>query len=222
MTKTASVQATLLSARVEQRARACGSRASWVRVGSIWHARRIARPRASARHGVRDSMRCSAPTYLALRAHARHGVPRNLARVHTPACTSWATIAAMADDAPFDLRLANYLAARGVHALALTVRGLDLANPADVRALRRSFGMPIPRPFRPRCGARTRSGAPCKAPCVWDADHDRPRTKRGRCKLHGGLSTGPRTEAGKARSRAALDQVNDARRRAQAESAAAA
>ncbi|WP_408607359.1 HGGxSTG domain-containing protein [Algiphilus aromaticivorans] len=30
----------------------------------------------------------------------------------------------------------------------------------------------------------------------------------GRCKLHGGLSTGPRTPAGKARSRANLRQFN--------------
>lgn len=33
----------------------------------------------------------------------------------------------------------------------------------------------------PRCGAKTRSGAPCKAPAM----------KNGRCRLHGGKSTGP-------------------------------
>ena len=38
------------------------------------------------------------------------------------------------------------------------------------------------------CGAKTRAGTPCKLTCLY---------KCGRCKLHGGLSSGPRTEAGK-------------------------
>lgn len=42
------------------------------------------------------------------------------------------------------------------------------------------------------CGAKTRAGTPCKR---LDLAH-----ANGRCKLHGGLSTGPKTEAGKARS----------------------
>lgn len=40
------------------------------------------------------------------------------------------------------------------------------------------------------CGARTRKGSPCRAPRV---------TGKRRCKLHGGLSTGPRTAEGRAR-----------------------
>src|SRR5580704_886479 len=44
----------------------------------------------------------------------------------------------------------------------------------------------------PRCGARTRSGTPCKGPAM----------PNGRCRMHGGLSTGPKTEAGKAAIRA--------------------
>ena len=55
----------------------------------------------------------------------------------------------------------------------------------------------LPRHKRPRCGARTRKGAPCRAPAVWDKEHDRPRN--GRCKLHGGLSTGANTDEGRAR-----------------------
>jgi len=39
----------------------------------------------------------------------------------------------------------------------------------------------------PRCGARTRKGTPCKCKAL----------PNGRCKHHGGLSTGPRTVAGK-------------------------
>lgn len=39
------------------------------------------------------------------------------------------------------------------------------------------------------CGARTRSGTPCKRKDLY---------RSGRCKLHGGLSTGPTTAEGKA------------------------
>jgi hypothetical protein len=58
-------------------------------------------------------------------------------------------------------------------------------------------GMPA-RSF-PRCGARARSRGhePCRAPPVLDPRTRRPRN--GRCKLHGGLSTGPRTAEGRAR-----------------------
>lgn len=41
------------------------------------------------------------------------------------------------------------------------------------------------------CGARNRSGMPCKRRDLY---------RSGRCKLHGGLSTGPKTDDGKARS----------------------
>ena len=43
------------------------------------------------------------------------------------------------------------------------------------------------------CGAKTRSGTPCKLTCIYS---------NGRCKLHGGLSTGPTTKEGKARAAA--------------------
>jgi len=44
----------------------------------------------------------------------------------------------------------------------------------------------------PRCGARTRAGCGCRQPAM----------ANGRCRFHGGKSTGPRTEAGRARARA--------------------
>ncbi len=44
-----------------------------------------------------------------------------------------------------------------------------------------------------RCGAHTRCGGSCRQPAM----------PNGRCRLHGGLSTGPRTPAGLARSRRA-------------------
>jgi hypothetical protein len=78
---------------------------------------------------------------------------------------------------------------------------------------------------RPRCGAKTRRGTRCRAPAVWDRgkdqarngalptarrlEHGKPcrapavwdreedRARNGRCRLHGGLSTGPRTTAGR-------------------------
>lgn len=46
-----------------------------------------------------------------------------------------------------------------------------------------------------KCGARTRDGGKCQM---------RPEDGKDRCRLHGGLSTGPKTEEGKRRSLAAL------------------
>ena len=45
--------------------------------------------------------------------------------------------------------------------------------------------------YRFTCGARTRAGTPCKR---------RPDSRNGRCKLHGGASTGPKTEQGRRQS----------------------
>lgn len=45
-----------------------------------------------------------------------------------------------------------------------------------------------------RCGAKTRKGTPCMAPAIPGS---------GRCKLHGGKSTGPRTSEGRDRIRRA-------------------
>lgn len=58
----------------------------------------------------------------------------------------------------------------------------------------------------PRCGARTRQGTPCKAPPVWDDERDAPRN--GRCRMHGGLSTGPTSAEGRQRSLACLQKAN--------------
>lgn len=41
-----------------------------------------------------------------------------------------------------------------------------------------------------RCGAKTRAGTPCKMKSIYS---------NSRCKLHGGLSTGPRSLEGKAK-----------------------
>ncbi len=52
-----------------------------------------------------------------------------------------------------------------------------------------------------RCGARTRAGCPCRAPAI--------RGKR-RCRMHGGRSTGPRTQEGRARIAAARTRYSPA------------
>ena len=46
----------------------------------------------------------------------------------------------------------------------------------------------------PRCGAKNRQGIPCRCPAM----------ANGRCRLHGGLSTGPKTAEGIERIRRAV------------------
>ena len=78
------------------------------------------------------------------------------------------------------------------------------------RETERRRGHVTPKCLRPRCGARTRTGQACQARAVWDRERDRPRN--GRCRLHGGLSTGPKTPEGKARSFSSLRRLVEARR----------
>lgn len=80
--------------------------------------------------------------------------------------------------------------------------GCPAPFPLDVRwfrrtgkwALQRVVDPPKPAKVRPVCGAKTRAGGTCKRSAVWDYENDRPTTKRGRCRNHGGIV--PRT-AGK-------------------------
>jgi hypothetical protein len=75
-----------------------------------------------------------------------------------------------------------------------------------------------PKRLRPRCTARCRTGRRCQAKVVWDEDNDCP--VNGRCRLHGGLSTGPRTPEGRRRIGMANRARAQARRLAQAQAAA--
>jgi hypothetical protein len=75
------------------------------------------------------------------------------------------------------------------------------------RALRMFVGRRYPagriyRRERPRCGARCRDGHACQSRAVPDASGFY--VANGRCRLHGGLSTGARTPEGKGRVLAAL------------------
>jgi hypothetical protein len=54
-----------------------------------------------------------------------------------------------------------------------------------------------------RCGAKTRTGAPCKR---------RPELGRTRCRCHGGCSTGARTPEGRARALSALKRGRETQR----------
>ncbi len=63
----------------------------------------------------------------------------------------------------------------------------------------------LPKWLRPQCGAKTRAGSRCRATPVWDKKSDRP--KNGRCRMHGGLSTGPKTEKGKQKALKNLKNV---------------
>jgi hypothetical protein len=64
---------------------------------------------------------------------------------------------------------------------------------ADRLELGRQESRRLPRGKRPRCGARTRKDTACVRPAL----------ANGRCPNHGGLSTGPRTKAGRKRIAAA-------------------
>lgn len=66
----------------------------------------------------------------------------------------------------------------------------------------------IRRKDRPRCGAMTRAGAPCQAPAVWDRERDE--ALNGRCRRHGGLSTGPKSQEGRQR---AIEAMKEGHRR---------
>lgn len=75
---------------------------------------------------------------------------------------------------------------------------VSAATPASMNANEskpRSRRLP-PLPYNPIpanefCGARTRAGTPCKSRALY---------RSGRCKNHGGLSTGPKSAEGKARA----------------------
>ncbi len=67
---------------------------------------------------------------------------------------------------------------------------------------------------RPKCGAKCRDGHACKAPAVLDTLYNC-YVRNGRCRNHGGLSTGPRMTAGKERIAEALRLRGQQRREAQ-------
>ena len=78
----------------------------------------------------------------------------------------------------------------------------------------RGYRTPLDRVFKselPLCGARCRDGHLCQAKATRDAETGC-YVRNGRCRLHGGLSTGPRTVEGKRRIGEAARQRAQARR----------
>jgi hypothetical protein len=123
----------------------------------------------------REAMRMAGLT-----ARLMDGVQRLVPRVRSPAAGSAEALASRPADAAKPLRPES--PSPKAHAGPGQRRGrLKNGNPSGdyLQA--------------PRCGARTRAGCPCRQPAM----------ANGRCRMHGGLSTGPRTPAGLARSRAA-------------------
>jgi hypothetical protein len=70
--------------------------------------------------------------------------------------------------------------------------------PADRRGRLRNGARPGDFLAAPRCGARARHGGSCQQPAMKS-----PRGGSGRCRFHGGKSTGPRTAEGRLRCRQA-------------------
>lgn len=90
--------------------------------------------------------------------------------------------------------------------LGAAVRTLRVAahHVARVEAARRAEAARAHRRSRPACGARCRDGHACRARVVWSRGDDGAPVEAARCRLHGGLSTGPRTAEGR---RASLDAL---------------
>jgi hypothetical protein len=73
----------------------------------------------------------------------------------------------------------------GAHPQAWGEDPMNRERPQPIVGARR-HGNPRGNPnAAPRCGARNRAGTPCRAPAM----------RNGRCRSHGGKSTGPRTQA---------------------------
>jgi len=76
----------------------------------------------------------------------------------------------------------------------------------------------LPRHLRPRCMARRRDGRRCQAKVAWNEDYDCPRN--GKCRVHGGASTGPKTLQGRQRIAESNRRRAEVKRQAQAQAAA--
>lgn len=98
-------------------------------------------------------------------------------------------------------KIPNIRAARLCPAKAHLTRGQRACFSCKDRSCLRFFelglddnGEPLKEDQRPKCGAKAKSGDPCPAPVV---------PGKRRCREHGGLSTGPKTEEGRERIREA-------------------
>jgi hypothetical protein len=82
-------------------------------------------------------------------------------------------------------------ASRALEGRVNLVAGCDISTGET-----RSWWSPAKRE-RLRCEDTCRDRTSCKVPLVWDGRLDRPVNRR--CRVHGGLSTGPKTQEGRRR-----------------------
>ena len=81
-----------------------------------------------------------------------------------------------------------------------SIKQIEAQHEAWLKRVRRKPLPTKPLKVKVRCSAHARStGRPCQMRAL----------KNGRCRLHGGLSTGPRTAVGKARALANLKQFRN-------------
>lgn len=174
----------------------CGTRAALAPVRGMWSAWEPFPPAAtpapcSARWGAPRGT--GAPRSAPFRPGMRHR--------EACACASWGTVRVVSRAR----RAATALGA-SVAALRGAVRELNQGLHAvrvDAAQLAREARANLRRSVEP-CGARCRDGHACRAPVVIAWSTDGGWREAARCRMHGGLSTGPRTEAGRARSLDAL------------------
>ena len=108
-----------------------------------------------------------------------------------------------------DRTLRRAVAVSSLRAAVDVLRALDALAAAAAR-----IPLTVLRPrrtARPRCGARCRDGHACAAPVVARRDEHGAVIVAARCRMHGGLSTGPRTPEGRRRALDALARGRAAR-----------
>jgi hypothetical protein len=119
------------------------------------------------------------------------------------------TLAAVARTWAADRALRRAVSVSSLRAAVDVLRALDALAAAAAR-----IPLTVLRPrrtARPRCGARCRDGHPCAAPVVARRDEHGAVIVAARCRMHGGLSTGPRTPEGRRRALDALARGRAAR-----------
>lgn len=130
----------------------------------------LAASREAERHAEQEARRSSAETL----ACGRQIEPKHL---NDWIRYGWMTCPATEDRPIFQTTCENNACAAG----AMCQRRAALGLFGD--------GSPKPRKARPLCGAKARTGNPCQM---------RVEPGKAKCRLHGGLSTGPKTAEGKA------------------------
>lgn len=179
----------------------CGTRAALAPVRGMWSAWEPFPPAATPAP-------CSARWGAPRGTGAPRSAPFRPGMRHREACASWGTVRVVSRAR----RAATALGA-SVAALRGAVRELNQGLHAvrvDAAQLAREARANLRRSVEP-CGARCRDGHACRAPVVIAWSTDGGWREAARCRMHGGLSTGPRTPEGRRRALDALARGRAAR-----------